>query len=298
MNLDPAGQLGGGTPDQTPGQSDGGGAGLTQDGQSFWSQNAGYLDTIRQRIGGGSPPTTSQQVTPDGDPDWEEFKRWKEAKASKDPRALLNAAGLQPRDVLDSMIFGGGQQQQPPQVDPIESVKSELNELRKAMQEDRQARQSVEEKIRESQAKGRFVENVKSMQDLTLVQSWGDEALDTAWNVFLQASEEAAKAGQPMPSLRQAAVQVENYLRRQASRLGSVLGGGVATLEPLQDGNPPPQQQGNSHAPAAGTDNKPPATSPTLTNVGGNVGARPAGPVSKDELRRRALEAAKAFARQ
>jgi len=293
---DPASQFGGGTPGQTPGQSDGGGAGLTQDGQSFWSQNAGYLESIRRRIGGGEPQAAPQQAAPGSDPDWEDFQRWKQAKASKDPRALLDVAGLQPRDVLDSMIFGGGQQQAPAP-DPIESVKSELNELRKAMQEDRQARQSVEEKIRESQAKGRFVENVRSMQDLTLVQSWGDEALDTAWNVFLQASEEASKAGQPMPSLRQAAVQVENYLRKQASRLGSVLGGGAATLELLQDGNQPPPQQGISHAPAAGTVT-PPAPSPTLTNVGGNVGARPAGPVSKDELRRRALEAAKAFARQ
>lgn len=268
--------------------SEGGGF---SDGDEFWRQNQGLFERIRGR-GGPNLQVQERDGRTQIDPnELEEFKRWKQAREAKDTRALFELGGLQPRDALDAVMFGG-EVKEPPKPDPVDSIRSELMQLKESIEAERKTRQTQEESIREARAKSEFVRQVRSMEDLTVLQRWGEEAFDTAWNVFIQASEEAHKRRQsgenvPMPSLRQAAIQVENYLRQQASRLGEVMGA-KAQLEPL------PLSAGPSQGAATAPQSTPSGAGigPTLTNVGGHAGAQPQGQ-SREELRQRALEAAK-----
>jgi len=300
--MDPVSQVSGqgGTQPGTPGQDDGARETHT-DGASFWQSHGDFLQTMQARFGGGSPfqgqPQQAQQPHPQaGGDDYQDYIRWKEARAKKDPRALLEIAGMQPGDVLNATLFGGPTPQQPPPPDPVETLRGELTEIRQAIESERKERQTVAEKISEAKAKANFHEQVKSMQDLTLVQKWGQEAADTAWNIFIQDTEEAFRAraegrqANP-PSLREAAIKVENYLRQQASRLGDVIGAQGVKLEPLQFA---PQSAPNQAAtPPTNQERDGRAMSPTLTNAGGETGARPPAATTRDELRKRALEAAK-----
>ena len=296
MDLDQA-PAGGGTPTGAPG-SDDGSRGLHDDGASFWNSNSEYLQSIAARFGGGTNQSTQPNAQPPANTeaqDFEEFRRWKAAREGKDVRAMLEHAGMQPGDVLNATLFGGPPKEEP-KPDPVESIASELRQLKSDLESERKQRQSVQEKIAESKAKGAFVEQIKSMSDLTLVSKWGQEATDTAWNVYIHDVEEAfaAKAeGRQVtpPSLREAAIKVENYLRTQASKLGDVFGSGGVTLEPLQPGS---RTEVPNQAATAPTDNgRGGIQSPTLQNVGGQTGAKPTGPATREELRARALAAAK-----
>ena len=288
---------GGGTPTAAPGSDDGSG-GVHNDGASFWQSNGDYLRQISQRFGGSDQLT---QVQPNQTPpqnqadDYQEYLRWKAAKEGKDVRTLLSSAGLQPGDVLNATLFGGPQQE-PPKPDRVAEIRSELAKIRTDIEAERQQRQTTAERMNEEKARNAFNDQIGSMQDLVVLQKWGQEAFGTAWNVYIQDVEQAMEArakGQqvPIPSPRQAALKVENYLRGQASRLGEVLGAGGVSLEPLPIA---PQNGAANQAPTvpAQMTNQPAGTSPTLTNTGGHAGAPPSGPTSVDELRKRALAAA------
>lgn len=277
-----------GSVEPAPSQSDEGG-GLHSEASSFWSQNSDYLNSLR----GPQVEHTLQNGSADYDQaEFEEYRRWKAAKEGRDPRAVLEMAGFQPRDALDVMMFGQGQQEAP-KPDPIEDIRSDLNQLRTELESDRTERQTVQAKIRESKVKSSFVENVRSMQDLTHLNAWGDEAINTAWSVFSAATKEAAKSGRQPPSPRETAIEVEKYLRSQAERLRNLEG---ASADQLGSSVNAPSH-GTRTEPMVGTAQTQPGMSPTLTNVGGNTGARPSGPMTIEELRARALEAAKAFQR-
>jgi hypothetical protein len=292
--------LEGGTQGGAPGPDNGGG-GLHNDGASFWQSHGDFFRQIESRYGIQAPQGEAPQSQPQqsGQPDdYQEYLRWKQAREAKDPRALLEIAGMQPGDVLNATLFGGPQQEQP-KPDPVEAIRGELNAIRKDIESERRERQSVQERISEANAKSQFLEQVKSMQDLTLVQKWGQEAMDTAWNDYIMSVEAAVKAkaaGQPFepPSLRASAIRVENYLRQQASRLGEVIGGtGAAQLEPLPFNAPPAAPNQAASVPPASQEREGRIMSPTLTNVGGEAGATPQGAATKQQLRERALARAK-----
>lgn len=298
MNTSNPAVAGGGTPSEAPGQ-DNEARGMHSDGASFWQSNGDFAQSIAARFGGGAPQGAPQQPqSPQGaDPDYQEYLRWKAAKEGKDVRGILSQAGLQPGDVLNATLFGGPQEQQtPPPPDPIETIRADLQAIKSDIEAERKQRQSVADKIAEGKAKAQFQEQVKSMPDLTLVQRWGQEAFDTAWNIFIQDSEEAFKAqarGEQVkpPSLRDAAIKVENYLRRQASQLGDVLGAGGVKLEPLT--SVPPSAPNQAATPPTNQEREGRVMSPTLTNAGGETGARQPAATTREELRQRALEAAK-----
>lgn len=292
--------VGGGTSNATPG-SDDGSRGMHDDGASFWNSNAEYLQSIAARFGGGSSqsaPTPQRQPSSAGDGDeYQEFARWKAAKEGKDPRAILELSGMQPADLLSATLFGGPPKEEP-KPDPVESIRGELAKLKGDLEAERQQRQSESEKIAETRAKSKFVEQVGAMSDLTLLQKWGTEATDTSWNLYIKDVEEAFEAKRrgeqvAMPSLRGAAIRVENYLRAQAGKLSDVFGGGGAALEPLSLDSKTEAPNQAATAPTGNGNVR--GMSPTLTNVGGETGARPTGPATPDELRARALAAAKAL---
>lgn len=264
------------------------GGGLHSDPDDFWKSSGSWIESLARRNGAQLQP--DKPTSQSSDPDYQEFLRWKAAKEGKDPRQVLELAGLQPRDALDAMIFGGTQKEEP-KIDPVEQMRNELKELKTSIQQEREQRQSVQEKIEESKAKATFADKVRSMEDLTLVKRWGNEAIDTAWNLFASECEAAMKARAQgmqfeMPSFRKAAVQVENYLRRQASALGDVIGSSVQ-LEPIDFMVVPGSGADSATVQKAGI-------GPTLTNVSGHSGTsdKPED-FSPETLRKRALEAAK-----
>ena len=277
------------------------GGGLHTDGESFWQSNSDYLRTLSSRIGvdPNQQAQEGQRQAPQGiaADEFEQFRQWKAAREGKDVRGLLDMAGLQPGDVLNATLFGGpATQEAPKEPDPVETVRNELTQLRQDIENERRERQTVAERITESNAKKAFSESVRSMPELTVLQKWGDEAVNTAWNIYVQDAEEvlqARKRGEqlPMPSPRQAALKVEKYLRGQAERLGDIFGGAKAALEPLQFDlqTGAPSQAATEPAPIKNHA----GSSPTLQNVGGHVGAPSDGPVTVEELRKRALEAGK-----
>lgn len=294
----------GGTSNEATGQGNDG-RGLHNDGSSFWNSNSEFLQSIASRYrsgGGGQPaPQQAQQAPAGQSDDYQEYIRWKAAREGKDPRAVLALAGMQPRDVLDATLFGGPTPTPTPPPDPVETIRAELNQLKEAMEAERKDRQTTAEKISESKAKSAFQEQIKSMNDLILVQKWGDEAIDTAWNVYIAEVDAAFKARDEgkqvqIPSLRAAAIQVENYLRQQAGRMREVIGGsGAAPLEqlPFYSPNEAPSQAASNPAQVM----QQAGTSPTLRNVSGHAGApqTTGAPTDRETLRQRALEAAKRF---
>lgn len=284
-----------GTQPTAPGQGNEG-RGFTSDGNDFWSQQKGYLDTVQRRLGIQANQPQSQSVS--ADPDFEEFKKWKAAKEKKDPRGILEMAGMTPGEVLNASLFGGPAPAEEPKPDPVTQISAQLQELRSAFDADRTQRQTAEESQRELQAKDAFIGQLKSQVDLKALNNWGQEAYDVAWGQFVTETDIALKQraegnNAPLPSLRQVAIQVENYLRAQAKRLQGVFGNGTeATLEPLNI-DVPSQAPSQGAMGSAQQTNTPNAPSPTLTNnVGAQTGTRPEGR-SPEELRARALEAAK-----
>lgn len=278
------GSTGSAAPTASPG-SDGGG--LHSGADDFWKSNGSFIEQIARRAGVRETQTPQAHQ----DPEFQEYLRWKAAKEGKDPRSVLELAGMQPRDALDAMLFGTSQPKEEPKVDPIEQIRSDLNELKSSIQEERQQRQSVQEKIEESRAKASFADKVRAMEDLELVKRWGSEAIDTAWNLFVSDCEAALKAKQngqqvSVPTLRSAAIKVENYLRRQANAVGDVFGA-ARRLDELVDAPDVPRVAAD-----AGTEPKP-AIGPTLTNATGHSGAGgDRSDLSPAALRKRALEAA------
>lgn len=273
------------------------GGDLRQSGDQFWQSQDGFLRSLAERKGLGLAPSgapmPAQNQQQNQDPDYQEYLRWKAAKEGKDPRQVLELAGLGPMDVLSNAIFGGDAPKDEPKVDPVEAVRNELIELKQSIQEERQQRQSVEEKIQESRAKQAFVDQVRSMEDLQLVKQHGDVAIDTAWNLFVMDAEEAMEKirnGQqvPIPTLRQAVVEIENRLRESANLSGELMGASkrwdrISLDGPSATEVTTPEQQRQPGV----------KTGPTLTNDVGHSSARSDdGPATPQELRRRALEKA------